>query len=209
MSSQNSLKINGRQLVEITTNRRIKNGASLYSPTSFLSTPASATLLPISPNIPSPAHSAPMPLEEQLNYYFFDKSILRRSLTTKAHALEQQQQGQPCDDQQAYCVLGDAILKTVLTELLIRMGYQTRGDITETKKALESEATLAKIATDIGVSYVIKLNIDEKQQKAYENTSVLAETLAALIGAIYFDGGFQAARQTVRHLFRAAFPEEL
>lgn len=150
-----------------------------------------------------------MTLEAQLSYFFFDKQLLKQALTTKAHALEQQQQGQPCEDQQAYSVLGDAVLKAVLIELLMRMGYQAKGDITEAKKSLESKEILAQIAADIGVADVIKLGAGERQQQAEKNSRILAETLEALIGAIYFDGGFQATRATIKHLFRAAFPEDL
>ncbi len=147
-------------------------------------------------------------LEEQLGYFFFDKRILARALTTKAYALEQAQKGQTCEDQQAFCVLGDAVLKTALTELLIRAGYQAKGEITDKKKELECEAKLATLSETTGVAFVIKLGEGEKQQKAYEQPRVLAETFEAVIGGIYFDGGFSAARETIRRLFKDVFPIE-
>ncbi|MBW4580013.1 MAG: dsRNA-specific ribonuclease [Tildeniella nuda ZEHNDER 1965/U140] len=147
-------------------------------------------------------------LEEQLGYFFFDKRILARSLTRKAYALEQRQKNQECDDQEIYRTLGDAVLKTVLTELLIRAGSSTRQDITVRKIELEREENLARISLALGIGYVLKLGIGEKQQRAYEQPYVLAESLEAVIGGIYFDGGFSAARETIRRLFKDVFPIE-
>jgi len=149
-----------------------------------------------------------MTLEEHLGYFFFDKHLLKQALTTPAYALEQQQQGQICTDQQSYTVLGTALVTTVLSELLIRMGYDTRATITEARKPLEAEATLAKIAEDIGVGYVMKLDATAKQNRDV-SSALLAATLTALVGAIYFDGGFRETREVIRRLYRAAFPEDL
>jgi ribonuclease-3 len=99
-------------------------------------------------------------------------------------------------------------LKTVLTELLIRRGSDTRQDITTRKIELEREENLARISQAIGIGYVLKLGIGEKQQRAYDQPYVLAESLEAVIGGIYFDGGFSAARETIRRLFKDVFPIE-
>jgi ribonuclease-3 len=149
-----------------------------------------------------------MVLEEKLGYFFFDKRILARSLTRKAYALEQRQKNIECEDQEVYRTLGDAVLKTVLTELLIRSGCTTRQEITTKKIELEREENLARLSASLGIGYVLKLGIGEKQQRADEQPYVLAETLEAVIGGIYFDGGFSAARETIRRLFQDVFPLE-
>lgn len=148
------------------------------------------------------------PLETKLGYFFFEKRLLARALTTKAYALEQQQAGEACEDQQAYSVLGDAVLKTVLTELLIRKGSETCKAITEEKQQLECEANLARISEELGIGYALKLGVGEKQQRIYEQPRVLAESLEAVIGAIYFDGGFSTVRGVISKLFRDVFEEE-
>jgi ribonuclease-3 len=149
-----------------------------------------------------------MNLEEKLGYFFFDKRLLKRALTRPAFALEQQQPGQACEDQEPYVVLGDAVLSTVLTELLIRAGYTTQNDLIAKKAELESQTNLASISEAIGVSYVLKLGSDEKQQRAYEQPAVLAEGLQALMGGVYLDGGFRAARECIYRLFQESFPPE-
>jgi ribonuclease-3 len=150
-----------------------------------------------------------MVLEEKLGYVFSDKRILTRALTRKAYALEQQHKQQGCEDQEVYRTLGDAVLKAILTEFLIRSGCKTRQEITVKKIELEREENLARISRELGVGHGLRLGVGEKQQRADKQPYVLAETLEAIIGGIYFDGGFSAARTTIRKLFKDVFPDDL
>ncbi len=138
-----------------------------------------------------------MTIEEALGYTFSNKSLLERALTRKAYANELKQQNVECEDQEIYRTLGDAVLKTVLVDRLIESGYKTREDITNRKIELESEEGLVKISRELGIGSSIRLGIGEKKQKANEKQYVLAETLEAIIGAIYLDGGFDASKETI------------
>lgn len=142
-----------------------------------------------------------MAIEENLGYTFKDKYFLNRALTRKAFALEQKQQNIECEDQEIYRTLGDAVLKTVLIDLLIESGVNSRGEITSRKKSLEREEGLADISKKLGIGACLKLGKGESKQKADEEPYVLAETLEALIGAIYLDGGFAACKRTIEKLF--------
>lgn len=142
-----------------------------------------------------------MTIEENLGYTFNNRCYLNRALTRKAYALEQKQQNIECPDQEIYRTLGDAVLKTVLIDLLIKNGINSRGEITSRKKSLEREEGLAKISNRLGIGSFLKLGIGEKKQRADEEPYVLAETLEAIIGAIYLDGGFEACRTTIIKLF--------
>jgi ribonuclease-3 len=122
-------------------------------------------------------------------------------LTRPAYALEQAQIGQTCEDQEAFSLLGSAVLDAVLTELLIRAGYTTQQDIVTQKIDLKQVETLAQISQAIGLGEGINLGAAEKQQGTGQLDS-LAETLEAVIGGIYFDGGFSAARQTIQNLYK-------
>ncbi len=141
-------------------------------------------------------------LEEAIGYTFSDERLLNRALTRKAYANEQKQQNQDCEDQEIFRTLGDAVLKTVLVDLLIKNGCTTREEITNRKMDLESEEGLARISRELGMGTFIKLGIGEKKQKVNEKQYVLAETLEALIGAIYLDGGFDASKKVVTEWFR-------
>lgn len=142
-----------------------------------------------------------MTLEENLGYTFKDKYFINRALTRKAYALEQKQQNIECEDQEIYRTLGDAVLKTVLIDLLIKSGVNSRGEITSRKKSLEREEGLADISKYLGIGSVLKLGKGEEKQRADEEPYVLAETFEAVIGAIYLDGGFGACRETIEKLF--------
>jgi ribonuclease-3 len=142
-----------------------------------------------------------MAIEENLGYTFKDKYFLNRALTRKAFALEQKQQNIECDDQEIYRTLGDAVLKTVLIDLLIKSGVNSRGEITNRKKSLERQEGLAKISDRLGLGSYLKLGNGETKQRADKEPYVLAETFEAVIGAIYLDGGFDAARKIIEKLF--------
>ena len=97
-----------------------------------------------------------MTIEDELGYIFKNKYFINRALTRKAYALEQKQQNIECDDQEIYRTLGDAVLKTVLIDLLIKSGINSRGEITSRKKSLEREEGLAQISKRIGIGAYLK-----------------------------------------------------
>ena len=143
-----------------------------------------------------------MTIEEKLGYTFKKDYFINRALTRKAYALEQKQQNIECEDQEIYRTLGDAVLKTVLIDLLIKNGINSRGDITSRKKSLEREEGLADISKRLGIGAYLKLGKGESKQKADEEPYVLAETFEAVIGAIYLDGGFEACKGIIEKLFK-------
>ncbi len=92
-----------------------------------------------------------MTIEETLGYTFFDPATLTRALTRKAHANEERQHGANCEDQDVLATLGDAVLKTILVDHLIRSGCTTPDEVTQAKKELEREELLASVAREIGI----------------------------------------------------------
>jgi ribonuclease-3 len=145
-------------------------------------------------------------IEDLLGYVFYDKDTLNRALTRKAYANERKQRNCPCQDQEIFSTLGDAVVKTVLVDLLIRAGCSTPDEITQKKKELEREELLSHIAREIGIGSFIRLGAGEEKHHADQQPYVLAETLEALIGAIFIDGGYEAAEQRIKHWFTAYLP---
>lgn len=142
-----------------------------------------------------------MTLEKNLGYEFSNKNLLDRALTRKAFALELKQKNQFCEDQEIYRTLGDAVLKAILIDLLIKKGCNTREEITNNKKSLEREEELAIISRKLGIAQFLKLGIGEKKQNADKEPYVLAESLEAVVGAIYLDGGFDVVKGLVKKWF--------
>lgn len=146
-------------------------------------------------------------LEENLGYRFRNSSLLTRALTRKAYANEQRQRNIPCEDQEVYCTLGDAVLKTVLIDLLIKAGTPTPDLVTQRKIELEREENLAAIGKRLYIAPSIRLGKGEARQNAGEQPYVLAETIEAIIGAIFLDGGYSSAETRIREWFGTLIPE--
>jgi ribonuclease-3 len=136
-------------------------------------------------------------IEENLGYHFRDPALLTRALTRKAFANEERQKSGPHDDQEILSFLGDAVLKAVFVELLVRARYPAPDAITQVKENLIRHDALAGIALQIGIGPSIRVGAEEKARGDEREPSVLAETLEGIIGAIYLDGGFGAARESV------------
>lgn len=146
-----------------------------------------------------------MTVESQLNYFFFDKALLKRALSHHSYQLEQQQAGYWIEDQEAYISLGDCLLHTVLTELLIRTGYSSGEEIAHWVDQLTQIEHLAVVSQSIEIDIFVKLGTEEKQQGINADPAVLANTLKAVLAGIYFDGGFSATREVIRRLFKDSF----
>jgi len=141
-------------------------------------------------------------IEQRLNYTFKNKEFLIRALTRKAFAQEQKQKGKACEDQEVYRILGDAVLKAILIELLIEKGYDSRESITNKKIDLEKRETLGMMLREMDIAPFIRFGIGEQKQGIATQSSVLGETLEALIAAVHVDGGrYETTRTFVSNLF--------
>lgn len=122
-----------------------------------------------------------------------------QALTRKAAAQEQRQKGNPCEDQEVFRTLGDAVLKAILTDLLIQRGYKTRGDITRKKAELENEQSLSEMLRKIKIAPIV--GIGERNIGIHEQSLALAETFEAIVAAVYKDGGYGIIQKLVEKWF--------
>jgi len=100
----------------------------------------------------------------------------------------------------AYCVLGDAVLKTILVDKLMKK-HRLKGEITEEKKKYESEEALSKLAEGFDIGSFILTNKGEEKTGADKQPRVQAETLEALIGAMFLDRGYNKTKEAVLKWF--------
>jgi len=141
-------------------------------------------------------------VEQRLNYKFADKNLLIRALTRKAFAQEQKNQGRNCEDQEVYRILGDAVLKAILVEMLIQQGYDSCESITNKKIELEKRENLGKMFDGMGIAPFICFGIGEKKQGISSQSSVLGETFEALVAAVHLDSGsYEKTKKFVIELF--------
>lgn len=107
--------------------------------------------------------------------------------------------------------LGDSVLNFVVSARLFDLNPESsEGDLTRLRARVVRGDTLAELATALGLGDYIKLGEGELKSGGFKRNSILANTLEALFGAIYLDGGFEASASVVRHVcepFIARLPD--
>ncbi len=133
--------------------------------------------------------------QDVLNYTFRDPTYLREALTHASGANHRLTSNERLE------FLGDAILGAIVCELLFRkFPAYLEGDLTRIKSVVVSRRTCAKISQRLGFDEFLVLG---KGMGAQDETpsSILADVFESLIGAIYLDGGMEAAKRfIVRHI---------
>jgi len=134
-------------------------------------------------------------LQSALDYRFKNPSTLHASLVHRSyHAGENGVQG----SNERMEFLGDSVLSLVVNDYLYhKYPRKSEGDLTKIKSVIVSKQILAHLGKRIDLgSYVL---VSENAQKAgvSEMESVLADTLEAVFGAVFIDGGFEMARRCI------------
>jgi len=142
-------------------------------------------------------------LQTRFAYTFRDEGLLRLALTHPSVAHES---GVPMAHNQRLEFLGDAVLQLVLThELYEKFPAFNEGPLTKGRAKLVNRRTLAEHARALDLGPHLILSRGEEIHGGRERLSALADTYEALLGAIYLDGGFDAAREFILREFSAAF----
>ncbi|MCU0662870.1 MAG: ribonuclease III [Myxococcota bacterium] len=132
-------------------------------------------------------------LLSRLGHEFADPLLARLALTHKSYANEQVPSG---GDNQRLEFLGDAVLGLVVAEALMeQLPWASEGELTPRRAALVNEATLAEVALDLDLGAALLLGRGEEMSFGRRRQSILADATEALIGAVYLDGGLDAARK--------------
>lgn len=138
-------------------------------------------------------------LESVLGYTFQDPSLLSQALTHPSLGYESQR---TLPDNQRLEFLGDAVLQLLLSEMLfLRYNNADEGMLTKTRAMLVSTKALAQVARGIRLGHFLLIGRGEEGHGGRERDSSLADALEAIAGAVFLDGGMEAARTLVQHLF--------
>ena len=142
-------------------------------------------------------------LEETIGYRFKDRKLLETALTHSSYAREKTDKG-VCNERMEF--LGDAMLDATVGEELYRMfPDREEGFLSRTRAGLVCEKFLFEVAGGLGLGEYLKLGVGEEKTGGRDRPSVLADALEALIGAVFLDGGYDAARQVVKSLLADGF----
>ncbi|MDR3255920.1 MAG: ribonuclease III [Synergistaceae bacterium] len=132
--------------------------------------------------------------EEKLGYSFVSRRLLKEALTHASYANES---GAPsCNERLEY--LGDAVLELCVSEMLYAGHPEySEGELTRARASVVSETPLASWALSAGISGLIMLSKGLERQGGGRNPSILADAMEATLGAVFLDGGYEAARGVV------------
>ena len=139
-------------------------------------------------------------LEKRIQYRFEDRSYLERALTHSSYNCEKNTKHK---DNERLEFLGDAFLDAIVgAELFVRMNSVTEGTLTKTRALIVCEKALAEVAREFNLGKYILMGHGEAGTGGRNKDSILADALEAVIGAIYMDGGYDAAQKFTVSAFK-------
>ncbi|MCX7678862.1 MAG: ribonuclease III [Spirochaetes bacterium] len=139
-------------------------------------------------------------LQKKLRVKFSNKSLLNRALIHRSYVNET---NATVRDNERLEFLGDAVLALVVNEYLFRKFEDySEGDLAKIKSAVVSESTLAKVAMQLNLGSYILMGKGEEHSGGRFRESILANTMEAVIGAMYLDAGLKATRKCVLSLLK-------
>ena len=132
-------------------------------------------------------------LKQSLAYAFEDEQLLKQALTHRSA---------PGPNNERLEFLGDAVLQLVASELVFeKTPNASEGQLSRLRSTLVKDTTLAEIAADLGVGEFLILGSGEKKSGGHRRSSILADALEAIFGAIYLDAGLEGARQVIHKAY--------
>jgi ribonuclease III len=150
---------------------------------------------------PIQGHDSIQELIMRLGYAFNDPTQLTRALCHSSYVNEQTQPNMASNERLEF--LGDAVLNLVISHLLMwHFPDLAEGDLSRNRAYLVNETRLAAIAREIGIGPYLLLGKGEELTDGRDKNSILADTVEAIIAAIYLDGGFDAAFAFVEGQFK-------
>jgi ribonuclease-3 len=141
-------------------------------------------------------------LENLLGYKFRDIKLLERAITHRSWAYEnlagESDERIRGSENESFEFVGDSVLGLVIAEELFRRHpSSSEGDLTLMKHHLVSTGTLARAAARFGLGEFIRVGRGEEKTGGRKKQALLADTFEAVIAAVFFDGGYIAARAFV------------
>ncbi len=130
-----------------------------------------------------------------LDYQFKHLDLLEQALTHRSYSADK--------NNERLEFLGDSVLSLVITQHIYqRQPEADEGELSRIRSSLVNQEALARVARDIGLGDYIYLGGGELKSGGFRRSSILSDTLEAIIGAIYLDSGFGPAQDTILFLYR-------
>ena len=145
-----------------------------------------------------------LPIERALGIRFGSEQLYVRAFTHRSYAYENG--GLPTNERLEF--LGDAVLGLVVTDVIYRAFPELpEGQLAKLRAATVNMNVLADVARELGVGEAVRLGRGEEMSGGRDKSSILADTLEAILGAVYLDKGLPRAAALIRRLFEARVME--
>jgi ribonuclease-3 len=144
-------------------------------------------------------------LEDRLGYQFIDISHMQTALTHPSYGSDHS-----VPHYQRLEFLGDAVLQLAVSKKLFEL-YPSAGEgkLTQARASIVCEESLCAAAKSLNVGRCIRLSVGEERSSGRDKASILSDVMEALFGAIYIDGGLDAAFYAVYRVLNDQFPTAL
>ena len=147
--------------------------------------------------------------QDRLNLSFLDLRLLDTALTHRSFVNETTGRENLTHNERLE-FLGDAVLGQVVAALLYeRLQGRPEGELARIKSIVVSEHTLAPIAASIGIPEALRMGRGEEISGGRNKKAILADSLEALIGAVFVDRGYDAVRPFVGSLMEPAIADAI
>ena len=132
-------------------------------------------------------------LQSRLGHTFVDRALLQQALTHRSFS---------ADHNERLEFLGDSVLNLGVAHILYnKLSDLPEGDLSRVRANLVKQDTLHQLALSLELPGLLRLGEGELRSGGAKRASILADALEALLGAVYLDGGAEAAHQLVQRLF--------
>lgn len=141
--------------------------------------------------------------ERIIRYHFRHKELLSRALTHSSYAYENPDQTK---DNELMEFLGDSVVGLITADFFFTAyPERTEGDLSKFKSSAACTTALAEFARRIKLDRFIRLGKGEERSAGRKKSTILAGAFEALLGALYLDGGYEAARSLFLPLLESSF----
>lgn len=132
-------------------------------------------------------------LEQNINYFFADKSLIHTALTHSSAINEQK-----TTSNQRLEFLGDAVLQILISDYLyITLPEDNEGALSKLRSLIVCADSLYAASLPIGLNKYLILGKGEEMSGGRDKKNIIADAFESLVGAIYLDGGYERAEEFV------------
>lgn len=146
--------------------------------------------------------------EKEIGYVFNDKGLLKEALTHSSYIREHKDENVSSNERLEF--LGDAYLDAIAgEELFKRLPGADEGRLTKLRAAVVCEKTLAVVGARFRIGEYMDMGNGESKNGGRYRSSIMADAIEALIGAIYLDGGYEKAHEFVLGISEEALQDAM